>query len=198
MKEMAKRVIDILISIIGIVVLAIPLLLVALLIKIESRGPVFYRQLRVGRNNCDFRIFKFRTMKNGSEDTYPLAVGDRDSRITKLGYYLRKWKIDEFPQLLNVLRGEMSIVGPRPVVRLFVEKYTPSQMRVLSVRPGITDAASIKYMRECDILKQVPDPLEYYLNVIMPDKLRLNEEYIDRMSIGRDFCLIAQTLLKLW
>ncbi|MBO7646621.1 MAG: sugar transferase, partial [Bacteroidales bacterium] len=143
-----KRFFDILFSSLALIVLLPVWLVVALLIVLDSRGGVFYSQLRVGKDNRDFRLYKFRTMRTDSDSKGLITVGARDSRVTRVGYYLRKFKIDEFPQLLNIIKGDMSIVGPRPEVRKYVDLYTPEQMRVLSVRPGLTDYASIRYVNE--------------------------------------------------
>ena len=163
-------------------------------IKVDSKGPVFYRQTRVGWHNKDFRIFKFRSMRVGSDRGSLVTIGGRDPRITKSGYYIRKYKLDEFPQLINVLIGDMSLVGPRPEVRHYVDYWTPEQMRVLDVRPGITDPASIKFRNENELMAQADDPEQYYINVIMQEKLRLYLEYVDNQSFLYDLRLIFATL----
>ena len=150
--------------------------MLAIWIKIDSEGPVFYRQVRVGKGNRDFRLFKFRSMRVGSDRKGLITVGGRDPRVTRSGYYIRKYKLDELPQLINVFTGDMSLVGPRPEVRKYVDLYTPEQMHVLDVRPGITDPASIRYRNENELLAQVEDPDRYYVEVIMQDKLQLNLE----------------------
>ena len=162
-----KRIFDIVVSVCGLILLSPLFLFLAVWIKLDSRGPVFYRQVRVGRNNKDFRIFKFRSMKEGSDQGSLVTIGGHDSRITRSGYILRKFKLDELPQLINVFVGDMSLVGPRPEVRHYVDFWTPEQMHVLDVRPGITDPASIKFRNENDLLDKAENPEEYYINVIM-------------------------------
>ena len=188
-----KRLLDIFSSA-WVLLLLLPFwLLIALAIVLESRGGVFYRQVRVGKDNKDFQLYKFRTMRTGSDQKGLLTVGERDSRITRVGYFLRKYKIDEFPQLLNVLKGDMSIVGPRPEVRKYVDMYTPEQMRVLSVRPGLTDIASIQYVHENELLAASDDPEKNYIEEVMPAKLELNLQYIDNQSVLGDIKLIWKT-----
>lgn len=148
----------------------------------------------MGWHNKDFRIFKFRSMRVGSDRGSLVTIGGRDPRITKSGYYIRKYKLDEFPQLINVLIGDMSLVGPRPEVRHYVDYWTPEQMRVLDVRPGITDPASIKFRNENELMAQADDPEQYYINVIMQEKLRLYLEYVDNQSFLYDLRLIFATL----
>lgn len=189
-----KRLFDILLSLLVLTV-GLPFgLLVALLIVVDSKGPVFYRQSRVGRHNVDFLLYKFRTMCVEADSGSLITVGEDDMRITRVGAFLRKFKIDEFPQFLNILKGEMSIVGPRPEVRKYVDMYTPEQMRVLSVRPGLTDYASIRYVNENAILSASSDPEKTYIEEIMPDKLNLNLKYIDEQSLWTDCKIILQTL----
>ncbi len=189
-----KRLFDIVASTLGLIVLSPLFLVLAVLIKVDSKGPVFYRQTRVGWHNKDFRIFKFRSMRVGSDRGSLVTIGGRDPRITKSGYYIRKYKLDEFPQLINVLIGDMSLVGPRPEVRHYVDYWTPEQMRVLDVRPGITDPASIKFRNENELMAQANDPEQYYINVIMQEKLRLYLEYVDNQSFLYDLRLIFATL----
>ena len=189
-----KRLFDIIASAIGLIVLSPLFLVLAVWIKVDSKGPVFYRQTRVGWHNKDFRIFKFRSMRVGSDKGSLVTIGGRDPRITKSGYYIRKYKLDEFPQLINVLIGDMSLVGPRPEVRHYVDYWTPEQMRVLEVRPGITDPASIKFRNENELMAQAGDPEQYYINVIMQEKLRLYLEYVDNQSFLYDLWLIFATL----
>ena len=188
-----KRVIDFLCSLVVLVLLLPVWLVVALLIVLESRGGVFYVQKRVGKDNRDFNLYKFRTMRPDSDSKGLLTVGARDSRITRVGYFLRKYKIDEFPQLFNILKGDMSIVGPRPEVRKYVDLYTPEQMRVLSVRPGLTDYASIRYVNENEVLAASDDPERTYIEEVMPAKLALNLQYIDNQSLKEDLKLIFKT-----
>lgn len=188
-----KRIFDILVSVIGLLCLSPLLLIVAIWIKLDSPGPIFYRQVRVGRYNKDFRIFKFRSMRIGSDKGSLVTIGGRDPRITRSGYFIRKFKIDELPQLINVLVGDMSLVGPRPEVRHYVNYWTPEQMHVLDVRPGITDPASIKYRNENELLAQAEDPEKYYIEVIMQEKIKLYLEYAEKSSFWYDIKLIFQT-----
>ena len=188
-----KRIFDIVASGIGLILLSPLFVILAIWIKCDSIGPVFYKQVRVGRNNMDFQLFKFRSMRVGSDKKGLITVGGHDPRITRSGYYIRKYKLDEFPQLINVFKGDMSLVGPRPEVRKYVDMYTEEQMHVLDVRPGITDLASIRYRNENELLERVNDPDKYYVEVIMPDKLRINLEYVARHSFSFDIRLIFQT-----
>ncbi len=188
-----KRIFDIVASGIGLILLSPLFVILAIWIKCDSIGPVFYKQVRVGRNNMDFQLFKFRSMRVGSDKKGLITVGGHDPRITRSGYYIRKYKLDEFPQLINVFKGDMSLVGPRPEVRKYVDMYTEEQMHVLDVRPGITDLASIRYRNENELLERVNDPDKYYVEVIMPDKLRINLEYVARHSFTFDIRLIFQT-----
>lgn len=192
-----KRLFDIVASASGILILSPILLITALWVKLDSIGPIFYRQQRVGRYNQDFYILKFRSMYVDSDRKGLLTVGGRDSRVTRTGYYIRKYKVDELPQLWNVLKGDMSFVGPRPEVRKYVNLYTPEQLHVLDVRPGITDAASIKYRNENDLLAAQTDPEAYYINTIMPDKLAINLAYIHHHSLWGDFKLIINTFIAI-
>ena len=188
-----KRIFDIVASGIGLILLSPLFVILAIWIKCDSIGPVFYKQVRVGRNNMDFQLFKFRSMRVGSDKKGLITVGGHDPRITRSGYFIRKYKLDEFPQLINVFKGDMSLVGPRPEVRKYVDMYTEEQMHVLDVRPGITDLASIRYRNENELLERVNDPDKYYVEVIMPDKLRINLEYVARHSFTFDIRLIFQT-----
>lgn len=195
---MIKRLFDILASGLGLIILSPLFLILALCIKIDSVGPVFYKQLRVGKNGKDFYLFKFRSMCKGSDKKGLITVGGRDPRVTRTGYYIRKYKLDELPQLINVFIGEMSLVGPRPEVRKYVEMYTPEQRKVLSVRPGITDLASICYRNENELLAQAKNPEEYYIHMIMPDKLRINLEYVRHSSFFYDLKLIFKTFVEIF
>lgn len=189
-----KRLFDIILSGCGLIVLSPIFIVIAIWVKLDSKGPVFYRQIRVGKDNKDFKLFKFRSMKIGADRQGLITVGGRDPRVTRSGYYIRKYKLDELPQLINVFIGDMSVVGPRPEVRKYVDLYTPGQMRVLSVRPGITDLASIRYRNENELLETVDDPETYYREVIMQDKLKINLEYVDNRSFWGDIKLIFATL----
>ena len=191
---MIKRIFDIIAAFVGVVVLSPLIILLCIIIPIDSKGSPFYSQKRVGRNNKDFNLYKFRTMRIGADKGGLLTVGGKDSRITRIGYWLRKFKIDEIPQLFNILKGEMSVVGPRPEVRKYVDMYTPRQMQVLNVRPGLTDLASIKYVNENEILGQSSDPEKTYIEKIMPEKIELNLQYIEKQSFLYDLKLIFKTL----
>ena len=173
-----KRLFDVFASGCGLLVLSPIFLIMAIWIKLDSEGSVFYRQVRVGRNNNDFRIFKFRSMRVGSDKGSLVTIGGRDPRITRSGYFIRKYKLDEFPQLINVFLGEMSPVGPRPEVRHYVNYWTEEQMHVLDVRPGITDPASTKFRNENELMEKAKDPEDYYINVIMQEKIKLYLEYV--------------------
>ncbi len=188
-----KRLFDITASGLGLLVLSPLFLVLAVWIKLDSPGPVFYRQVRVGCGNKDFRLFKFRSMRVGSDKKGLITVGGHDPRVTRSGYYIRKYKLDELPQLINVFIGDMSLVGPRPEVRKYVDLYTPEQLRVLDVRPGITDMASIRYRNENELLEQAADPEQYYRDVVMQDKLRINLEYIADHSFVKDLKIIFMT-----
>lgn len=188
-----KRLFDIIASGLGLIVLSPLFLILAIWIKLDSKGPVFYRQVRVGRNNKDFRIFKFRSMRVGSDKGSLVTIGGRDPRVTRSGYWIRKFKLDEFPQLINVFVGNMSLVGPRPEVRHYVDYWTPEQMHVLDVRPGITDPASIKFRNENELMEQAEDPEKYYIEVIMQEKIKLYLEYVEKHSFLYDIGLIFKT-----
>ena len=188
-----KRLFDIVASGCGLILLSPVLLIVAIWIKLDSRGPVFYRQVRVGYKNKDFRIFKFRSMRIGADKGSLVTIGGRDPRVTRSGYFIRKYKLDELPQLINVFIGDMSLVGPRPEVRHYVDYWTPEQMRVLDVRPGITDPASIKFRNENELMGQAENPEEYYIHVIMQEKIKLYLEYVANASFLYDLKLILQT-----
>jgi len=191
---MIKRIFDIIFSLLGLILLLPLLLLIAFFLKIESKDPIFYLQTRVGKNNVDFRIFKFRTMIIGSDTKGLLTIGDRDPRVTKVGYFLRKYKLDELPQLINVLVNDMSFVGPRPEIRHYVECYSNDDLLILSVKPGITDLASIYYRNEVELLKNTNDPEALYIKTILPKKLELNKKYIRNNGIITDLKIILKTI----
>lgn len=172
-------------------------LILYLFIRIESKGPGFYSQIRVGKGGKDFRLYKFRSMRVGADKKGLITVGGRDSRITRVGYFIRKYKLDELPQLWNVLLGDMSLVGPRPEVRKYVDMYTEDQWKVLSVRPGITDYASIEYVDENEILGKAIDPDKVYVEQIMPDKIRYNMKYIQSCSVWEYFKVIILTIVHI-
>lgn len=188
-----KRLFDIVASGLGLILLSPLFLVLSIWIKVDSEGPVFYRQTRVGRYNRDFRIFKFRSMRAGSDTGSLITIGGRDPRITRSGYFIRKFKFDELPQLINVFVGDMSLVGPRPEVRHYVNFWTHEQMHVLDVRPGITDPASIKFCNENELLEKAEDPEKYYIEVIMQEKIRLYLEYVENHSFFYDVALIFKT-----
>lgn len=191
------RFFDFLFSLLGILILLPVFIILYLAISFESKGGGFYKQQRVGRHGKDFFVYKFRSMRVGSDQKGLITVGGRDPRITRIGYFIRKYKLDELPQLFNVFRGDMSLVGPRPEVRKYVDLYTDEQKKVLSVRPGITDYASIEYMDENAILGQADDPDKAYVELIMPDKIRCNMKYINNKSIKEYFKIIFLTCWKI-
>ena len=188
-----KRLFDVIASGLGLIVLSPLFLVLAIWIKMDSQGPVFYRQVRVGYKNKDFRIFKFRSMRVGSDKGSLVTIGGHDPRVTKSGYFIRKFKFDELPQLINVFLGDMSLVGPRPEVRHYVDYWTPEQMHVLDVRPGITDPASIKFRNENELMEQAENPEKYYIEVIMQEKIKLYLEYVEKHSFLYDIGLIFKT-----
>ena len=189
------RCFDVLFAFLGIVILLPFFIIIALLIKITSAGPILFKQNRVGKNNVDFKLFKFRTMQVNAESKGQLTVGGRDSRITNVGYFLRKFKLDELPQLFNVLNGTMSLVGPRPEVRKFVNFYTVEQQKVLLVLPGITDFASIEFRNENELLANATNPEQYYIEVIMPKKIDLNKQFIENRTLKNYFSILFTTVL---
>lgn len=192
-----KRLFDILASGLGLVCLSPLFAAVAVWIKLDSRGPVFYRQIRVGRGNKDFRIFKFRSMRPDSDKLGLITVGGRDPRVTRSGYYIRKYKLDELPQLINVFIGDMSLVGPRPEVRKYVDMYSPDQLHVLDVRPGITSLASLRYRNENEVLAKAEDPDKCYIEKVMPDKLAIDLEYVRKANLWNDIKLIFSTFREI-
>lgn len=191
---MLKRLFDIVFSLLGLLLLLPLLIVVALFLKLESQGPVFYKQVRVGKGNSDFKIFKFRTMFIGSDRKGLLTVGDRDPRVTKTGFFLRKYKLDELPQLINVIIGSMSFVGPRPEVRHYVNYYSAEDIQILSVKPGITDYASIVFRDEAELLKNAENPEDFYIKNILPQKIALNKKYIESASLLVDLKIIIKTI----
>lgn len=191
--QTGKRMFDCAAAAIGLWLLFPVLLALSLLVKLSSPGPVLYRQERVGRGGKLFRIAKFRSMSEDADKRGPAITSAGDHRVTALGRLLRRLKLDELPQLWNVLKGEMSLVGPRPEVPCYVESYSDSQRRVLEIRPGITDPGSILYRHEEQVLGDQPDPDRYYREVVLPDKLRLNLEYISNLSFSYDLSLLLRT-----
>lgn len=194
---MLKRLFDIFASFFGILILFPFFIIIIFLMIVTSGFPIFYLQTRVGRNGRDFKLFKFRTMHANADKKGLLTVGGHDPRVTNIGYYLRKYKLDELPQLFNVLFGTMSLVGPRPEVRKYVDLYTNEQQKVLSVRPGITDFASLEFINENDLLAKSANPEQTYINDIMPAKLTLNAKYIEQHGLLVDFKIIVNTILKI-
>jgi len=191
-----KRIFDIIVSLIGLIILAPIFAIISIIIKLDSAGPVFFKQVRVGKDGKEFKIFKFRTMVDDAEKQgMQLTVG-KDSRITRIGQFIRKTKLDELPQLINVFIGDMSFVGPRPEVPKYVAMYDEVQINILRVRPGITDYASIEYRDESTLLAQSDNPEETYINEIMPAKFALNAKYLDDISIMQDVKIIFRTIYK--
>ena len=188
------RFFDIIFSAVGLIVLSPLFLILLIIIKLDSKGGGFFTQERIGKNGVPFKLYKFRTMRQNSDKEGLITVGGHDSRITKAGYFLRKYKLDELPQLWNVLIGDMSLVGPRPEVEKYTKLYTEQQRKVLSVRPGITDWASIKYVDENVILGQSTDPDRAYIDQIIPEKIRYNMIWIDNQSVIEYFKIILMTL----
>ena len=191
------RFFDIIFSALGLVVLAPVFAAICLKIKLGSKGGCFYIQERIGKDGKPFGLYKFRTMRIGADSEGLLTVGEHDQRITRIGYFLRKTKMDELPQLLTVLTGKMSLVGPRPEVRKYVELYTEEQRKVLSVRPGITDYASIEYVNENELLSQAEDPERTYIEQVMPDKIKLNMRYLEHYNLIEYFKIIFLTFKSL-
>ena len=191
------RFFDILFSIIGLVLLSPLFTVLYLLIRIESQGGGFYSQERIGKNGKPFKLFKFRSMRIGSDKKGLITIGEKDNRITKTGFILRKYKLDELPQLWNVFIGDMSLVGPRPEVKKYTDLYTEEQKQVLQVKPGITDWASIKYVDENKILGESKDPDDAYVNLIMPNKIKLNMVYIQHQTLGEYFKIIFTTFKEI-
>jgi len=188
------RFFDILFSFLGLLILLPLMIIIYFLIILETKGGGFFSQNRVGRGGLDFKLLKFRTMKSGSDKRGLITVGRNDERLTKIGAIIRRYKLDELPQLINVLKGDMSLVGPRPEVRKYVDLYSPEQRLVLTVRPGITDYASIKYVDENIILGESDNPEKVYIEQIMPDKIRLNGRYIKEQGIKEYFNIIFLTI----
>lgn len=192
---MIFRLFDIVISILLLIILSPVLLILFIAIKLDSKGPAIFRQERVGLNNANFIMYKFRSMQINTQEKSSLTLGDKDVRITAIGKFLRKWKLDELPQCWNVLKGDMSMVGPRPELRKYVDFYTPSEMAILSVKPGITDIASLKYRDEASILGAQADPETYYIKKILPAKIELNKIYFQKKNPGNYFRILFNTIL---
>lgn len=192
-----KREVDIVLSLLGLILLSPLFLIIGLLILADSGRPVLYRQQRIGKDGVPFNILKFRTMIVNADKSSLLTIGLHDNRITRVGYYLRKYKIDEFPQLINVLKGDMSLVGPRPEVTKYTQLYTQQQKEALSVRPGITDPASILLKNENEMIAASPDPEKFYIEKLIPEKISINLQYIERMSLKNDLKIIVKTLFAI-
>ena len=195
---MIKRIFDLVFSIFAILGLFGVFLLISFLVKLSSSGPIIYKQLRVGRGGKNFNILKFRTMYLNSEEKGLLTIGSKDARVTKIGYFLRKYKLDELPQVVNVFIGNMSVVGPRPEVRRFVDLYNKDQLKVLCVKPGITDIASIEFRNENDLLASSGDPEKYYIEMIMPKKLDINMKYLRNRSLLKDIEIVLLTIKSIF
>lgn len=189
-----KRVFDIVLSLTGILIFLPLIIIISIIVSMDSKGGIFYSQHRVGKDKKSFILYKFRTMRNGADKHGLLTVGDNDKRVTKSGRWLRKYKIDELPQLFNILKGDMSFVGPRPEVSKYVDLYNDQQKEILSVKPGITDWASIKYIDENEILANVPDPEDYYIRYIMPSKAEINLKYVAEHNFWTDIKIILLTI----
>jgi lipopolysaccharide/colanic/teichoic acid biosynthesis glycosyltransferase len=193
-RRYGKRLLDLFCAIAGLIVLSPLLLVVTLAVKCGSKGPALFGQARIGRGGKTFKIWKFRSMVSGAETMGPLITASGDTRVTGIGRYLRRWKLDELPQLWNVLIGDMSFVGPRPELPFYVRDYTPEQRQVFAVRPGITDPAALEYRHEEEILAKAADRERFYREVVLPRKLTLNLEYIRNLSFRYDLTLILRTL----
>ncbi|MEH7235741.1 sugar transferase [Bacillus sp. JJ1562] len=195
--DAVKRFFDIVVSLIGLIILSPLLLIIAILIKVDSKGPVFFKQVRVGQHEKEFKILKFRTMVVDAEKQGKQITVGKDSRITRVGHFLRKYKVDEFPQLINVLIGDMSLVGPRPEVPKYTKYYNAAQKAIFEIKPGITDYASIKYSDESELLGKAENPEKTYIEEIMVDKLHYNLEYLRNRSVIEDISIIMKTVLKI-
>lgn len=192
-----KRIFDIICSVIILIVFFPFGFVLSIFILIESSGGVFYRQERIGRHGKPFKLFKFRSMRKDADKSGKLTVGMRDSRITRTGYFIRKFKLDEFPQFLNVIIGDMSIVGPRPEVKEYVDLYTDEQKQILNVRPGITDLASLEYFEENELLGKSDNPQKTYIEEIMPAKIELNKQYLSNATLPNDLKIMWKTFLRI-
>lgn len=196
MYPLVKRFFDIIASLLALLLLSPFLLIIIIVITTDSKGGAFYKQERIGLNKKPFYLLKFRSMRPESDKSSKITIGN-DPRITKIGAFIRKYKIDELPQLINIIKGDMSVVGPRPEVKEYVDLYTKEQLIVLTVKPGLTDFASLEYFNEQALLGQSSDPQLTYINEVMPAKLALNLKYIKQMSLATDFAIIYKTILKI-
>ena len=193
MYKITKRIFDIFASLIVIILLLWLFIIISIWILLDSRGGIFYKQIRVGKDGKEFYLLKFRSMQTNADKSGQLTIGN-DARVTTVGRFIRKTKIDEFPQLINILKGEMSIVGPRPEVPKYVALYNNEQRKVLQVLPGLTDYASVEYINEQKVLGEASDPEKKYVEEVMPKKLNLNLKYIEERSFGLDLKLIFKTI----
>jgi len=197
MYAISKRIFDIISATLVLVFCSPLFIVVSIWIVLDSRGGVFYKQIRVGKNQKEFGLLKFRSMRPNADKSGQLTVG-YDNRVTKVGRFIRRYKLDELPQLINIIKGEMSVVGPRPEVPKYVRMYSPEQLKVLSVLPGLTDYASLEYLDEQKILGEADDPEKKYIEEVMPAKLQLNLNYISDRSLKVDFQLIFKTIFKIF
>ena len=197
MYHFVKRFFDITSSVAVLLILSPVLILIALVISIDSKGGAFYKQERIGKNNKPFKLLKFRSMRRSSDRGSKITIG-KDPRITKIGAFIRQYKIDELPQLINIVKGDMSVVGPRPEVKQYVNLYSDEQLKVLAVKPGLTDFASIAYFNEQELLGKAEDPHEMYVETIMPQKLKLNLEYIEKKNFKTDLLIIVRTIGRIF
>lgn len=193
---MLKRGFDFIFAILGLIITFPALVIISVLIKVDSKGPILFIQERVGQYNKEFNIYKFRTMYIKSQKKGLLTIGDKDSRVTRVGYFLRKYKIDEFPQLINIIKGDMSFVGPRPELRHYVNFYKPEDLIIYKLKPGITGLASLAYRNEVELLKKADDPETYFINTIIPDKLKYNKLYLKKRNFFFDLKLIVITIYR--
>ena len=192
-----KRLFDVFFSFIVLIVFLPVGIIISLFILLSSPGGIFYKQERIGKNGIPFMLFKFRSMRTNSDQSGSLTVGMKDSRITKIGVFIRKYKLDEFPQFINVLFGSMSVVGPRPEVKEFVDLYTEKQRKILEVKPGITDYASLEYFNENEVLAQSSDPKKTYVEKVMPHKIMINQKYLSRPTLDHDLKIIGKTIKRI-
>lgn len=196
LNKVFTRMVDFILALLGILLISPILIVIAIIIKLTSKGPILFKQVRIGKNSIEFKILKFRTMIVNAEKLGKQITVGSDNRITGIGKILRKYKLDELPQLINVIKGDMSLVGPRPEVPYYVNMYNEEQKKVLNVKPGITDIASLRYKNENDLLGSVENAEEYYVKTVMPDKLKLNLEYIEKKNIFFDISIIMKTIIK--
>jgi lipopolysaccharide/colanic/teichoic acid biosynthesis glycosyltransferase len=195
---MIKRIFDLFFSLLALIILSPAFVIIGLWVLLESPGGMFFRQERMGKDFRIFKLYKFRSMRPGSDAKGLLTIGGRDPRITRSGYFIRKYKVDELPQLINILKGDMCLVGPRPEVKRYTDMYNETQKQVLSVRPGLTDYASILYFNESDLLSQSANPEKTYIEEIMPAKLALNLKYISEQNFKTDLSIIAKTIQRIF